>query len=607
MSITPTLVNVGQLFIDHTFKVPRYQRNYAWDAEQISDFLKDLELCVEARRAGNPREHFFGGLVMVRADVPGSARQNMELIDGQQRMASFKMLAAQVRQAAQRLALTVDPTLKVDPAKPATLKEFLEKFADIIEGAFLQRTEKSGLNVFSFDRLELSEPDSAFFKDLLRNKSPKPTRASHELLADAWKRIGEWIDGVIDAGADDKVKAGVLSDVHTVMTDDWVLIRMVTDSKPEAIRLFRVLNDRGASLTDGDLIRARLLEELEGVAASHETNKVVELWDKILGDQPEGVEKQLHAIFSSRTGKRAGKSTLLDQFMDDLFPETKVRPMSKASASEVVGRVEEIYQETVTITQLEDGDWPYHPGEVSGWDRSRLKLLMSELKHTNCLPLLLSARLLTEARFSEIVQVLERFMFRYKVICGAHIGQATKVYHEEAVAIRKNPGAYKIQDLRAKLGKLIDKHAADPIFRADLLKLTYTRNAGNKSLRYFMITMESYWRWGLNGAQGAPKVIDKMQAIDPALATLEHIYPNEAAPQDAALQPLVNTLGNITLLCPKDNDAAGNRPFADKKAIFATSPVGMNKTLSALAQWDHGALLARQEALQDLAVKVFSV
>jgi hypothetical protein len=590
---------VGQLFTDHTFTVPRYQRDYAWDADQIGDFLQDLQLCVDARRAGSTREHFFGGAVMVRVDVPGSSRQNMEVIDGQQRIASFTMLAAKLKQVVLELAPATDPT--------ATTKAFLEKLASEIDSGFLHRMEKvSATKMVPVGRLELSKPDDVFFQALIRGGTPAPTRESHRLLEKAWKKIDAWLRDLMTAGADDEAKAEILSEVHNVMSYDWSLIRMVATSKLEAIRLFRVLNDRGANLTDGDLIRARLLEELENVAPPHETTKIEETWDKILEEEPGLVEKRLQFVFSSMTGKRASHSNLLDEFMDELFPELKAKPLTVVNASAIVSRVEKIYRDTQTLAQLEGGDWPYATSTLTGWDRSRLGLLIHELKHTNCLPLLLSACLLTEAQFSEVVHLVERFMFRYKIICSAHISPATKVYLDEAVNIRANPSAYKVNDLRTKLDGLIKKSAGDIIFQNDLLKLTYMRKASNKNLKYFLITIESYWRWFDANGQGAPKVVDKMQVFDPSATTLEHVYPANADPKITALEPYTDTLGNITLLGQKDNDAVGNHPFAHKKTIFAASTVAMNKSIAAQAQWDAQAVQVRQARLQAAALKVFS-
>ena len=185
MSIHPALESVGHLFgTNLIFRVPRYQRYYAWDAEQIGDFLTDLDLCLKARVAGTPREHFFGGLVTVRTNVDGSSRQNMEVIDGQQRLASFSMLAAQLRNSALQLAESIDITVPDNP------KAFLVAFAKTLKAKFERYEDKIKLQVVEIDRLELSKPDLVFFKDLIEGRNPTASRTSHKLLKQAWDRIG---------------------------------------------------------------------------------------------------------------------------------------------------------------------------------------------------------------------------------------------------------------------------------------------------------------------------------------------------------------------------------------------------------------------------------
>jgi hypothetical protein len=89
LAITPTHLTVGQLF-EHNFifRVPKFQRYYAWGEEQIEDFLKDLDVCVAKRRLGTQQHHFLGGIVTVSIS-PNSVRRDVEVIDGQQRLATY--------------------------------------------------------------------------------------------------------------------------------------------------------------------------------------------------------------------------------------------------------------------------------------------------------------------------------------------------------------------------------------------------------------------------------------------------------------------------------------------------------------------------------------
>lgn len=61
-----------------------------------------------------------------------------------------------------------------------------------------------------------------------------------------------------------------------------------------------------------------------------------------------------------------------------------------------------------------------------------------------------------------------------------------------------------------------------------------------------------------------------MPVFDPAATIVEHIYPEKASSVDAVMLTLLDTLGNLTLLGSKDNDAAGNKLFDAKKVVLQT-------------------------------------
>jgi hypothetical protein len=196
-------------------------------------------------------------------------------------------------------------------------------------------------------------------------------------------------------------------------------------------------------------------------------------------------------------------------------------------------------------------------------------------------------------------------MFRYKIVSEAHIGSATTVYHEQAVEIRKDAVKYKVSILINKLQALLDKSAKDALFRSRLQEVMYQRELTNKPLKYFLITLENYLPWYRKGAAGVPKCLNKMQVFDPSATTVEHIYPENAAPSDTSLAPLLDTLGNLTLLGSSDNDAAGNKPFPVKKAIFEKSPLVLNQEVAKNGSWTDSVVKARQVDLENVALKVF--
>ena len=121
---------------NHTFEVPKYQRGYAWDEEAIDDFVEDITKCQTARIADDNKHHFFGGIVTVRKNVPNSSRSNYEVIDGQQRLASFVMLAAVIVRC--MLDIVGDLVKKgALNAEEKKAKTFLDKTIESLRGLYL--------------------------------------------------------------------------------------------------------------------------------------------------------------------------------------------------------------------------------------------------------------------------------------------------------------------------------------------------------------------------------------------------------------------------------------------------------------------------------------
>nr|WP_147135673.1 DUF262 domain-containing protein [Nocardia ninae] len=86
-------------FEGRAFSVPDYQRGYAWDSQQRTEFLEDLEIL------GPNREHFTGLVVLHdqgdKLDSEGKSYRVYDVVDGQQRLTTIVLLLDAVRRAGQ--------------------------------------------------------------------------------------------------------------------------------------------------------------------------------------------------------------------------------------------------------------------------------------------------------------------------------------------------------------------------------------------------------------------------------------------------------------------------------------------------------------------------
>jgi hypothetical protein len=611
MNIQPRYTSIGSLFRDeYVFNIPKYQRDYAWTDEEVEDFVRDLKNCYIVRSNGQSMHHFFGGVVSVESSVPGSARKQHDLIDGQQRLSTFVMLVACVTSVYKSLRTTLGESDKDnDKLLNQRIRELTRKY--------IEYEDEINREIRVVDRLTMAKADKVFFRNLIRGhpqtekSGDSYKRESHRRLDKAYGTLEKFVLESIDSLKKVSDKLDSLKRFEEILNDDFTVIHIVTTTKSEAYRLFQVLNDRGMGLTEGDLLKSRTLEMLESNEFLSQQDTVERAWEDILADHPDQTEKFLRWYYSSIIGKRPGRSTLLDEFIDEFFPSGRdpsdVVVQTIGEAKNVADRVCHLSDEITVLRKLIEGSWPYETAS-SEWYKERLRLLVIELHHTNCLPLLLAAaRHLDHHQFADLVDLTERFVFRYKTTCNQHISPLTSVYLAHAVKIRKSPKKYQPKEFAKDLRPLEKVRASDEVFVSNLNQLQYNKRRSNKPLKYMLITLEHYARWYYEGVKGRPKCKDKTRIFDFAKTTIEHVYPQQARVRDDELEELVNTLGNLTFLGPDDNNTGGNSPFEEKKSVFRDSSVLLNRKIADKDKWSVDRVRERQEELMDMALKIFSM
>jgi len=195
MTMQPENTSLGDLFCRRIpFKVPKYQRAFDWEQEEIDDFIKDLLVLYNARQSNpsQPKKHFFGGLVSIKQHIPNSYTGNLyDLVDGQQRLATFTLTIASLVKAFESLASEAEVKKDMETSQTAksyattTRTEYLE-YKEVVSGQLQPRL-----------RLTLSKADRDFFEDLVNGRNPIPERDSHKKLQAAWDSINKKLIGKI--------------------------------------------------------------------------------------------------------------------------------------------------------------------------------------------------------------------------------------------------------------------------------------------------------------------------------------------------------------------------------------------------------------------------
>ncbi len=606
-SITTTYGEVSLLFGKKSaYAVPKYQRAYAWEDEEIEDFLADLEKIFIARKNDNPVSHFFGSIIVVQKLIEGTSNNSLfELVDGQQRIATFVMLMLAVYQELSNLKE------EKEVVENYSLLETVNTRIIEIQETFLFFKLDTNQGIKNQKVLTLSNLDNKFFVSLYNNVSTSTSSSyeeekpkSHKRLENAFNNIKNKVVRLIDSN-DIATKIANLKIINDNVLVDFTVVKIDTASKEEASTMFQVLNNRGKNLSNGDLLRAQTLEMLEEFPSIQEEAEGV--WDYILSDSPEDTDDFLRHIYVSKKGKRAEKN-LLKMFGDSFFAKSQ-DALTKDKALEILETIREIKKQVVILRKLKEGEWPWSAEKidtnvVSSWDKSRLSLIVKELKNTSAFPLFLAvaANDLNQKIFLRIVRAVETASFRYTAICQQHYTKITTIYYAEAENIWDKKSAYNPDGLDKKIQALIDEKAGDNVFEVALKTLRY--NSNNKILKYFLITLEDYWDWYKNSAKGRPLPDDRAKFYNFADTTIEHIYAQNDG-TDPNMKEVANNLGNLTIASLLENDKMANKPFDKKRVILQESNAKMNKTIGQKTDWKRSDISDRTDELIKMAMKIF--
>ena len=93
MKLEAEIKNIKKILVDdeNFFQIPDYQRPYSWDKENISDLIDDI---ITAFKRNNDEHYFCGSLVLVNNE----ADKRYDIIDGQQRITTFTIIACVFRE-----------------------------------------------------------------------------------------------------------------------------------------------------------------------------------------------------------------------------------------------------------------------------------------------------------------------------------------------------------------------------------------------------------------------------------------------------------------------------------------------------------------------------
>ena len=239
--LSTTTINYLELIGNgKAYRVPPYQRDYAWTQEEWEDLWNDI---LDLRRPPEGR-HYMGALV-----VRGQSDREFTIIDGQHRLATISILSLAVIDKLHRMA---DNDIDAERNRERA-KELRNRFVG----------EKDPASLIESSRLNLSKTDDAFYQDYLVQLrdplNPRGLPQSNALLWECFRYFSSRLDALDDIQEDGETLARILSETAARCL---LFILITVDDELDAYTVFETLNARGLELTTADLLKNYLFSRV---------------------------------------------------------------------------------------------------------------------------------------------------------------------------------------------------------------------------------------------------------------------------------------------------------------------------------------------------------
>lgn len=536
------------------FVIPEYQRPYAWTDEQVETLFEDL-WNFTATSGGTEREgSYFLGSVVSYENEDGE----QEIIDGQQRITSLFLL---LRAIYTKLIATSERT--------AEAKNFIGK----IEPA-IWRTNKLTGTVDYRNILLTSRVVNNDGNEILR--SILETGCADENAKDNYSKNYRSFQALFDKHSTENPLM-VYQFIYALL-NQAILLPITADTQDTALTIFSTLNDRGLPLSDADIFKAKIYNQLE----PEDKKAFIERWkdlDEQATDANESIQQLFYYnMFYYRALEQDTKTTTPG--VRKYYTANKFERLYKPELIDTLFVILNLWKVVNKGEELEDEAWSKnmkikqtldtlssYPNEF--WKYPVVIYYVCHRNEENF-----------EARFALFLnKLLMELMTKYLMIPTINAVKPD---------ILKLNSAIVASDVPAFEFKNIDLAQLEP----------YIQNPNRNAVRMLLKTL-------------AYKQQDELL---PAKWEIEHIFPQKwrtnyfPDESDATIKEKIEHIGNKLPFEKKLNIVAGNGYFGKKKKEYTASKIAITKAMgtSDVADWNMDSIMKRDIRVSDKIIKTLN-
>ncbi|GAA7434477.1 DUF262 domain-containing protein [Helicobacter pylori] len=520
---------------DSYYQIPIYQRPYQWTEENCKKLLDDLLSSYECYKES---DYFCGSLVLVKSD-PNSKTETYDIVDGQQRLSTFILLAKVLATLYSDLDTKNQEFLQASWSDRHENREKKKKKRldfDLV-GSSAKKDFQDALDFF--DNLDASKG-----KD---SKSNDPSKGKNSYLKNA-------------ICLKNYLKEKEIKDINDFIK--WlyfkvVFIKTTCPNVSMALRIFSVLNARGLPLHAIGVFKVELLKKLANKKDQEElATRWEDLYQKCLdnGFDMETLFSQYLVYLESKTSREKMEKMLVTWFKN----------LNKVPLEYLKG-VEDFYNAYCEVLEMQDR----HAHLLSYKDDDHLcVMLCASLLHRY-----------SESEIEALKELLVKFYYQ-DWVAGQTKSTRSQTCCNIIIALKEKKSIRYIASIVVK--KYLDDKNITQRFKENLQDSNlYTKFyfAGksvkkNSWLKPILILVEYFM-----SDDPCPKRIEKNDFH------VEHILPQKPDPSSQWMKDFseeerelyTHSLANLTLLGGTKNAQASNLDFKDKQKIYMGEEIKLNK------------------------------
>ncbi|ANV85843.1 hypothetical protein AWQ21_15030 (plasmid) [Picosynechococcus sp. PCC 7003] len=617
--------SLDNLFEKKIFRIPDYQRGYAWQKSQLKDFWEDL-----VNLADN-RSHYTGVLTLkeVKSDeidvsdneywlVEDYSYKIYHIVDGQQRLTTFVIFLQALIDVVKQISDADKDKKEIYITDTLSLETVISRYLFQAKPPNnLYRTYKFGYTI--------DNPSYDYLKYKIFNESGTGSIKETFYTLNLKNAKQYFYEQLKSLYSDNGMKG--LQKVYKKLTKKFLFNEYIIEDEFDVFVAFETMNNRGKKLSDLELLKNRLIylttlysdDELDPAGRRSLRDEINNAWKEVYHQLGRNEKRPLndddflkaHWIMYFKYSKKRGND-YINFLLDEQFSpqkvhkkiehevildlpeeqrtdleadETENNDLEEPSAMKIVSLRPQEIKEYVNSLKESAVHWfnsyyPYLSTSLTDEERHALDrlnrvgigyfrpLVMSILKNEKD----------AEKRI-ELFDAIERFIFIVFRLCQSRSNYRNSEFYNAAREL--NQGTLKLEDIKSKLdnsalfcfdedGKFDSKYFYDYLYKR-FKNEEKSGYYGWSGLRYFLYEYELKLL-----SHGVAKKVtwDDLLRTPKDKISIEHIFPQKptedwkqsfSSVAEENYYYYSGSLGNLLLLSMSINSALQNHSFNEKK------------------------------------------